>query len=695
MRERTLSSAKMTTSNTAESSADIRNKDGSISRMRSHKGNRPTLPQTQACPHCSARFTRSTHLNRHLKNHTNERHYKCLSCPAQFTRSDLLARHRKNCEDPNRLNRPRACLLCTESKVKCDRQDPQCSRCKSRGRECSFAVAPRKKPPPDADEGTLSVLTASEPFATASTSSLLSAEKHSREIDPLSRPLDSLSQQLADLPTLAVHDDPLPPALVHSHLSPLYENDIFQPLFNDVFYPSASSTLDDSLLSLPSLSQIPFQSSALPPPWFRELVAPPTSFPQTESEQRSLLNNFFSREFKAADPKHYLYLFFNAFATQMPIVHSATFKLEDKPSYLLTSMKACGALFIRTHNASVYIKESLAAVRDGLAQAFTKTLTEPIEQVHLLIAVVLLQTIGLWHQNPDERATSSFYHTMLVAMIRRTGLMSKNYAWKPTKTDDKVQLWHDWASHEMTKRALTLAYLHDCCQPIFFGLPPSYNPGEVTLQLPCEQPLWRAGSAQEWFSILSTSSPSEDRLTGPDFSTNLASMNDPQFTPTFLSCFAHFVLIHTILRDLFAACSQTINVPSDPPSPAILTAQHALHNWLRSWTTSHVHYQPDPEDPSFFENVLPFYWLGQVAILAHQEGLPPFNSTNNNETGEVRFKMVKRWLRRIQAFLDEGDGESTLFWDELMKIRLQTWQLEYDADGGTDDQEGLLGFFPT
>jgi hypothetical protein len=28
-----------------------------------------------------------------------------------------------------------------------------------------------------------------------------------------------------------------------------------------------------------------------------------------------------------------------------------------------------------------------------------------------------------------------------------------------------------------------------------------------------------------------------------------------------------------------------------------------------------------------------------------------------------------------------------------MKIRLQTWQLEYDSDGSVDAQDGLLGFF--
>ena len=38
-----------------------------LSKMRSHRGNIPTLPQTKLCPLCPAKFTRTTHLNRHLK----------------------------------------------------------------------------------------------------------------------------------------------------------------------------------------------------------------------------------------------------------------------------------------------------------------------------------------------------------------------------------------------------------------------------------------------------------------------------------------------------------------------------------------------------------------------------------------------------------------------------------------------------
>jgi hypothetical protein len=46
----------------------LRKKDGTLSKIRSHRGNIPVLPQTKLCPHCPAKFTRTTHLNRHLRN---------------------------------------------------------------------------------------------------------------------------------------------------------------------------------------------------------------------------------------------------------------------------------------------------------------------------------------------------------------------------------------------------------------------------------------------------------------------------------------------------------------------------------------------------------------------------------------------------------------------------------------------------
>lgn len=177
-----------------------------------------------------------------------------------------------------------------------------------------------------------------------------------------------------------------------------------------------------------------------------------------------------------------------------------------------------------------------------------------------------------------------------------------------------------------------------------------------------------------------------------------------------LQPFSQFILIHAILRNLFTVCLQS-RLPAHSPSPPahgkaaasdaevvdqqIMAIQYALHNWLKSWLSG-----PDvpkasyaEAEPPFSANALPFYWLGQIAILAYQENQPPFEpNSENNLKSEMRFRLVKQWLRHIRIFLKKADHAPTLFWDELMKIRLQGWQAE--AEGTPDDQDGLLGFFP-
>ncbi|TEB40271.1 hypothetical protein FA13DRAFT_1784850 [Coprinellus micaceus] len=104
----------------------------------------PSLPQTKFCSLCPAKFTRTTHLNRHLRSHTNERSHKCEVCSAEFTRSDLLTRHKRTCGDYVTLIAHDGSLArqaCAESKVKCDLQLP-CSKCIARGRECTFINDP-------------------------------------------------------------------------------------------------------------------------------------------------------------------------------------------------------------------------------------------------------------------------------------------------------------------------------------------------------------------------------------------------------------------------------------------------------------------------------------------------------------------------------------------------------------------------
>ncbi|KAG5638800.1 hypothetical protein H0H81_010029 [Sphagnurus paluster] len=375
---------------------------------------------------------------------------------------------------------------------------------------------------------------------------------------------------------------------VNSHLSPVFA-DVFEPFFSDIFSTPTMPIAEDfswiGLSASPSSNFGPLASQAAPIQLsaiegFEDGLSFDPTVDIADASTRLKLSE--RRNSVDTDPpelelQHYLYLFFSAFIAQIPIVHVNMFASEHKPPVLLGAMQACGALFVKTRKASIFITKTLVSAQKALVQEFAKNPTDSSDQIHLILAVVLLQTIGLFHQHPDQRASSSIYHGMLVMMIRRTGIIQKNAAWEPkTITDAPLEvLWQDWVVNETTKRYM-----------------------------------------------------------------------------------------------------------------------YALHNWLQSWLSS-----PDlpkvndiNEEPPFICNALPFYWLGQVSLLAFQEALPPFEQDSpNNLKVEVRFRLVKQWLRHIRGFLKKGDQAPTLFWDELMRIRLQTWQHEFEG-GEEDDQDGLLGF---
>lgn len=128
-----------------------------------------------------------------------------------------------------------------------------------------------------------------------------------------------------------------------------------------------------------------------------------------------------------------MYLFFSAFSTQIPIIHPSTWKAEGKPPILIRAMQACGALFVKTKTATNFINNTLVATRDSLVMEFVSDSAAPLrvpgtytweyqtnsgsdlsKQLNIIIAVVLLQTIGLFHQKADQRVSSHVYHGMLV-----------------------------------------------------------------------------------------------------------------------------------------------------------------------------------------------------------------------------------------------------------------------------------------
>lgn len=157
-------------------------------------------------------------------------------------------------------------------------------------------------------------------------------------------------------------------------------------------------------------------------------------------------------------------------------------------------MQACGALYVKTRVANAFITSTLAQARDPLVAQFVSaggfiakiSLSPPdlqaketatlSDRIHTILAVGLLQTLGLFHQHPEQRSTAMNYHSMLVSvsflvalwlgyteasvqMIRRSGIMAEIAAWKIPDIDNVSdatieEAWRDWTVIEMGKRCV-------------------------------------------------------------------------------------------------------------------------------------------------------------------------------------------------------------------------------------------------
>ncbi|KAI0356334.1 hypothetical protein OH77DRAFT_1423979 [Trametes cingulata] len=774
------------------SGATTLTKNGNTSKMRSHRGNIPTLPQTKLCPLCPAKFTRTTHLNRHMKTHTNERLYECERCHAQFTRSDLLSRHKRSCCISSLANRSRrkSCQSCADSKVRCDLQQP-CSRCKARNRECIYVNAACSVP----EEGTAAACNASPEVSQSESPSSSSSqtqgdsptETSARFHFPNARPASSSSRESStaapivasssasfDLSSTAPSLDQHPgilldPTLItssigstssllpissaqpmeeRSYLSELFSSQMYDNLFSDLFTSSfdknptipgqhfhadPTNVLTDRLM-MTGIGPVPsgdvfYDAPAqlaiydMPPPNpapscsinslsnFVASVAPQPSIPMpvpTGQPSPAELNQYFMH-------------FITTFAWHSPVVHIPTILQEPRIPVLVTAMQACGAMYARTPTADKFIDHVLATARDEIIAELSSNTKDYDEITQLTQASSLIQTIGLFHRDPAQRARSNVYHGMTVMMLRMCGYVDKTRDWKYEEIDFSdpaavERAWKRWVRHESAKRAIWMCYLHDCVHAIYFNLSPTFRTEQFTLGFPSEDGLWTAKNATEWAMLLQTPSAYgtvEVRLCGLYLKAlyYYLTQNNPDNGPRpfNVSPFAHFIMVHAMMRKLFEmylrdrlhfAQADTGTPGGNGGRPKInphfvdrdraFHVQILLHYWLQSWQNSPETPRDVPEQQQrFCFNALPFYWLAQVGLVAYQEGLPPFDPEGTYITShDAKFALMKKWERHIRKFLASGEQTPTKFWDEVMKIRIESWQAETGFE-----YEHLLGYF--
>lgn len=254
-------------------------------------------------------------------------------------------------------------------------------------------------------------------------------------------------------------------------------------------------------------------------------------------------------------------------------------------------------------------------------------------------------------------------------MIRKTGLIKVVGSWRTPDLSSAQALdnsWRDWAFYETCKRALLLAYVQDCSYCVHYSAQPAFLRSEFELGLPCDEGLWKAPNAREWFQLLRTPSPygmGPSRMLGVDMQSVLSSLRQPisMEIPYVINPFAAFVLIHSILRDVFTSSPRLTMTAGGN----ILSTQCSLHNWHRIWTESPEAIHPSQQQRQaipFVHNALPLYWLARFGEGAYENNnMLSFNTASRSGNGggipsnvEDRYRVVKNWSHQINSTLRNG-----------------------------------------
>ncbi|KAJ7810707.1 hypothetical protein B0H14DRAFT_2378941 [Mycena olivaceomarginata] len=655
------------------------NSDEPLCRMRSHKGNMPSLPQTKHCPSCPAKFTRTTHLKRHLRSlirphvsfHLSNSPQICNR--SEFTRSDLLLRHKRTCRQNFDRCRRKACEACAKSKTKCDLQYP-CAKCSSRGRECVF----QNDAPKSRDEGS---------ERSRSTSPLGSMGDSAPPTPPFSpspaerswrttSALESPGCLLLGLPDLSEFASS-PSEGSSNHSTPRSEDfEIYCEFPFDIgTYENTISFDERSLFSSPPLSGLdtafpgdsssfflaankdmdPFAlriRSPIPPPppvpstpvgntAGNRLMTPPTTHTVgVHPPPRVSFNLILSL---LMDPVH---LFCIHFLGAGPPHTRTHLEHEGHPPILARIFRACGALFAKTPEGAAFGEAALESVTPdimvGLGKAVSGDSGTNVSRgkIQLLIALMLLKTIPLFQREGERAASPNLqHHAMLVWASHSTALLQRARSWRaPDWSIDPGALesaWIEWAEVETIKRALLFAYAssHHSSQGTYFASWPAEIEMEIELlPLPCDDALWHARSAAEWFAVAHTPSPhgaGVSRVYGMSVQDALAARAAlPGTDPTdavLLPSFGLFILIHAILRNIFPARSPLGGWPRCTRAASREERTHwtqlMLDNWLHMWLKSPQAFRSQEngtvglgEQPLFVCDSLPLYWLAQVAL---------------------------------------------------------------------------------
>ncbi|KAH6638408.1 fungal-specific transcription factor domain-containing protein [Boeremia exigua] len=277
----------------------------------------------------------------------------------------------------------------------------------------------------------------------------------------------------------------------------------------------------------------------------------------------------------------YCDLFWTRFNTTYPLLHMSTFDPSHVDTLLLTTLLLLGATYGEkdAHQLAVCIHDVLRP------QIFASAGFSAKPDLWVLQTILLVECFGKSRAGQKQHDMSHLFHGLLINLIRRSECQSIRPPTVEEATDDLEDDWRIWVDAEQKKRLAYLCFMWDTQHAVLFCQSLCMSAFELRSNLPCNQSLWEADSAESWHQLRQKQPPP------PLFLSCLKMYLHPNATPVpkTLNNLSRSLLLHGLMSVAWDMQRRDQTSLGDP------IAASPLGNWQSRLAASYTAWYADYE----------------------------------------------------------------------------------------------------
>ncbi|TVY27781.1 Zinc finger protein [Lachnellula hyalina] len=207
---------------------------------------------------------------------------------------------------------------------------------------------------------------------------------------------------------------------------------------------------------------------------------------------------------------HFIQLYFDNFQSILPFTHPPTFDLSTSHWLLILALAAVGSHYLDVEDSRIYSAPIHEFLRRAI-QTVEESGGDHKPNLLILTQAKVLNSVGTMYSSDQHlTSTAKSYHGALVSFCNTEWNNSKSLTEEEVNNtgisvEDK---WRTWYEGEICRRTGYCIWLLDCMWAFHFQTCPLLSLEDARAPIPCQEVLWGAKSALDWYQLYSCSTPS-------------------------------------------------------------------------------------------------------------------------------------------------------------------------------------------